>query len=1191
MRCPACDIDNPETARFCSQCGSRLGATCAHCQAPTSPSMRFCMSCGASLPTSEPDEPRPAPPEPPSGAERRRISVLFVDLENFTGLAESLDPEEVRNVQSRYFEVARSVIARYGGTIEKFIGDAVMAVWGAPVAREDDAERAVAAAMTVVDAVGRLGGAAAGRHLSARAAVTTGEAAVTTGATDQGMVAGDLVNVAARLQSRAPVGGVLVDAPTRELASSSPATFTRVRPLSLKGRATKLRAFRASPGRGGASRTTHSGPFVGRARELRELRDLFAAVVRERRSRLVSITGIAGIGKSRLVWELRQRLDAAPEEVAWHAGRAPAYGEDITFVAVAEMVRRRIRVSDDVPAELARRQLHAALEELVRDEGERGWMEPRIGVLLDSDTEAAFERDELFAAWRRFFERVSERTPAVLVFEDLQWADESLLDFIGHLAVWTADHPIMIVALARPELLDRRPSWGAGMGSFTAMRLDRLPDSAMRELLDAAGRDVDGPLIEEILERAGGVPLYAVEVARILTGRRGTGRRGAGAVTSPRDVGAAAIPDSLHGLIAARIDALPVPERNVLLAAALLGRRFRAEALESVVSVDASLLRERLESLVHRELLSVDDELGSPGRGEFEFVQDLVREVAYGTLARGERRRLHLAASRHFESRDQDDLADSLAYHLVAAHRLAPAHADAPRIARRAVAALRRSARGAIRLHLAGRALAQLNQALELNQVPEQRLVLLDEAAKAARAAGNLEAAELHLRELLASLPEDEATGRAARARAQLASVLLTAQRSDTALRELDDALGAIDNLAADAAGVELAAQLARARMLTGDHQASIAWSERAIDAATRLGMDAVVADLLVTRGTARFRNGDEPEGLADLERAVAAASSSGALAVELRGRNNLAWLSVADDPRATFRTARDGYGLAKAMGVGELVVQLADVACAAAVDTGDWEWALTTADDLGRGTLSSEFRFDLAATVATIRALRGDPTPLAELDTMAPADGQIDRQVTAGIIHARAWAAFAAGSFEEAHDLAIHAADGAAGAERAQRWILAARSALWRRDQAGAARAARALDEIAASGRMVRAAQATLAAGLLAMRSRKGALRAYDRAIAAWRALDLPLYLALATLDAGRLLDGDAPDAAEAHATLEKMGAHGLLAAARMPPDVSAKGGRGRSARSPRPSARTAAPTGAGRHRRPAKDHGPPAG
>ena len=1182
MRCPACDVENPKVARYCANCGGRLAATCPHCQAPASLGDRFCGSCGGSVNADGGDAgPDPQASEAGSPAERRRVSVLFVDLENFTALAESLDPEEVRTVQSRYFEVARSLVARYGGTIEKFIGDAVMAVWGAPAAHEDDAERAVRAALEIVDAVGRLGGAASGSTLTARAAVTTGQAAVTLGASGQGMVAGDLVTIAARLQSHAPIGGVLVDAATRELAELA-ATFEPIGPLSLKGRIASLEAFRATrDGRtpAGRGRGPHTGPFVGRERELRELRELFAGVAREGRSRLVSVTGIAGIGKSRLAWELQQQLDALEGEVAWHAGRAPAYGEDITFAAVAEMVRRRIRVTDDVPMELVRRQLAAALAEFVRDDAERRWMEPRLAVLLGRDAGGSFEREELFAAWRRFFERVSDRSPTVLVFEDLQWADPSLLDFIEHVAVWTRDHPILVLALARPELLDRRPSWGAGLGSFTALHLERLPDPAMRRLLVGHAPNTPEPLIGQILERAGGVPLYAVEVVRILAEPR--------AAAHANEV--AAVPDSLHGLIAARIDALPMPERRLLLAAALLGRRFRPEALIAVVAADPVRTRERLDGLVRRELLTFDEERGSPGHGEIAFVQDLVREVAYQTLSRTERRTLHLAAARYLEARLDAGLAESLAHHLVEVHRLAPEHADAAEVALRAVAALRGAARDAMRLHLPDRALEQLEQASTLNELPELRAPLLEETAGAARAAGRLATAEKHLRELARLLADAGMHREAARARAQLASVLLTGQRNESALEELDAALGAIDDIEADASGVELVSQLARARMLVGDNRGGVDWSERALVAARQLRLRPVAADVLVTRGTARFRLGEEAEGMADLRAAIAEAESCAALAVELRARNNLAWLSVADDPRLTHETARQGYALATAMGVGDMAMQLADVACAAAIDTGDWAWAIETAAALEAAGLSEEFRIDLGATIAIIHSIQGRTAPMAAIDALQPPAVGIDRQILAGIQHARAWAAFVAGAFEEAREHAIGAAAGSLGAERAHQWTLATRASLWLRERDAAVAGLRALNELELSGRAIRAASMTLAAGIAALDGDEGAAGAFRLASDAWRALDLPVHLALALLDAGRLLN-DGRALAEASAILRGLQADGLLAVAveEPPSGVSPGSAPRRPERSPPPTGRTGRRKGGGH--RPRRASGRPA-
>ncbi|MBA2266077.1 MAG: AAA family ATPase [Chloroflexi bacterium] len=1191
MRCPACDGENPESARYCASCGGRLATACPHCQAVVGLGVRFCTSCGGSITADTTDgvatENGPDA-EPP--AERRRISVLFVDLENFTALAESLDPEELRIVQSRYFEVARSVVARYGGTIEKFIGDAVMAVWGAPLAHEDDAERAVRAALEIVDAVGRLGGAASGSNLTARAAVATGQAAVTLGAIGQGMVAGDLVNVAARLQARAPVGSVLVDTETRQMAAEA-ASFERAGSLSLKGRTARLAAFHATKGantRPGRRVGSHSGPFVGRDRELRELSELFDGVARERRCRLVSVTGIAGIGKSRLAWELHEHLDGLPQDVAWHAGRAPAYGEDITFAAVAEMVRRRIRVSDNVPPELARRQLAAALGEFVRDDVERSWMEPRLAVLLGGDENETFERYELFAAWRRFFERVSDLSPAVLVFEDLQWAEPSLLEFIEHLASWTRDHPILILGLARPELMERRPAWGAGLGSFTALHLERLPDAAMRGLLTGHAPDVPDPLVRQVLERAGGVPLYAVEVVRILADRRTPGAgRGSSHVPSDAEREMIEIPHSLHGLIAARIDALPAHERRLLLAAAILGRRFRPDAVVAIAGTEPALTRERLDGLLRRELLAINEDGGSPGRGELGFVQDLVREVAYGTLSRSERRALHLGAARYLESHSDDELAASLAHHLVQVHQLAPGHPDAPRIARRAVAALRRAARDAIRLHVPERALGQLEHAMRLNQVPEQRIALLGETAAAARAAGRLDVAERHLREQVAALAEAGMPREEASARAHLASVLLTAQRNEPALAELESALETIEDIGADAASVELAAQLARARMLMGNNQAGFEWAERALDAARRLGIEPVAADILVTRGTARFRLGQEAVGLEDLRAAIVAAEESGAIAVELRARNNLAWLSVADDPRSTLETARQGYELATAMGVGDMAVQLADVACAAAIETGDWAWALETATTLGAGSLPDEFRMDLGASVAIIRSLQGHPQPMAAVDAM-PMPSSTDPQVLAGLLHARAWASFVAGAFDEARRFAMQAAESSLGAERANQWTLATRSSLWLRDPEAAAAGLHELRGLGLSGRAVHAASMTMEAGVVALSGREEARRRYRRAAEAWRELDLPFHLALTLLDAQRLL-GDAGDGGEALAILAALGADGLAAVAISA--VSPAAGPPRPARSRPPSARTAHRTGGGRRRPRATDRRVPPG
>ncbi len=967
---------------------------------------------------------------------------------------------------------------------------------------------------------------------------------MTIGASGQGMVAGDLVNVAARLQSRAPAAGVLVDEATRDLASDA-ATYEAVGTMALKGRSGRIAAFRATP-RSGAddvrSGGAHRGPFIGRDGELRELIGLYESSAREAQCRLVSVTGIAGIGKSRLAWEFGEWIERLPDDVAWHVGHARAYGDAITFAPLAEMVRRRIRVSDLEPPSVARRQLAATMTELVSDEVERAWMEPRIATLLDRDQPDAFERDELFAAWRRFFERVSERTPAVLVFEDLQWADTALLDFIDHLATWAREHPILVVTLARPELLDRRPAWGAGMPRSTSIRLERLADDDMRALLGGRAPDLADGMVEAILARAGGVPLYAVEVVRILAEpeRRGGRRRDERREGRPGAV--VEVPDSLAGLISARIDAVPAAERRLLLSAAVLGSRFRPEELAAISGTDPAVVRERVEALVRRDLLTLDDEIASPGRGGISFVQDLVRDVASRTLGHADRRALHLAAARYLESTDREGASEALARHLVEAHRLAPDHPDALRVARRAVAALRAAARDAQRIHVPDRALGHLETALTLAGSPEERAAVLEEAAAAARAAAQLSQAERFLRELI-ELRRDGPE--AAKARAQLASVLLMAQRNEPALVELESAIAAVDDAESDPAGVELIAQLARARLLVGDEQAGLGWAEQATEAAERLGLGGVAVDAHVTHGTALVVLGEVEVGIEELERAIETARRDGFLSAELRARNNLAWLAVADDPRVTLETARRGFELAQVMGVGDMAVQLGEVACAAALDTGDWEWALATTDELLSAPLPEANRLNLIADAAVIGALAGDRSRLKALDGIEPLPPETDAQVAAGIKTARAWISLVGGRLDEARDLAAAAALESLGADRFHALIVGARASVWAGDREGAAAALSEAEETQLTGRAKEAALETLRAGVAALDGDNDPA-AFERAADGWRRLELPTQLALCLIDAARLVGLRTEELPSVIAELGARGLRGLVPRAR---------------------------------------------
>ncbi|MDQ3992926.1 MAG: AAA family ATPase, partial [Actinomycetota bacterium] len=502
MLCPSCAAENDPGRKFCGECGSPLAQACSACGAANAPSVKFCGECGARLDAAA----SPVPVAEQAVAERRLVSVLFADLVGFTTASEARDAEETRELLSRYFETARTVIERYGGTVEKFIGDAVMAVWGTPVAKEDDAERAVRAALDLVAAVPELDSA-----IRARAGVLTGEAAVTLGSDREGMVAGDLVNTASRIQSAAEPGTVLVGEPTRR-ASEAAIEYADAGSHELKGKADPVqlwRALRVTAGRFGALKSTGlEPPFVGRERELRLVKELFHATADERRAQLVSITGAAGIGKTRLSWEFEKYIDGLAQDVYWHRGRSLSYGEGVAYWALAEMVRMRCAITEDEDPVAAREKLRATIEQHVRDEDERRWVEPRLAHLLGLEEGAPGDEENLFSAWRILFERLAEESPTLLVFEDMQWAGTGLLDFLEYLLDWARGQPIFVLVLARPELAERRPTWGAGKRSLTSLYLDPLPPKAMRDLLAGLVPGLPDNLRDTILARAEGVPLY-----------------------------------------------------------------------------------------------------------------------------------------------------------------------------------------------------------------------------------------------------------------------------------------------------------------------------------------------------------------------------------------------------------------------------------------------------------------------------------------------------------------------------------------------------------------------------------------------------------------------------------------------------------------------------------------------------------
>jgi class 3 adenylate cyclase/tetratricopeptide (TPR) repeat protein len=607
-------------------------------------------------------------------AERRVTSVLFGDLVGFTPLSEARDAEEVRELLSHYFAQCRMIVQRYGGTIEKFIGDAVMAVWGAPIAHEDDAERAVRAGLELTQAIAAMGQDVGAPGLAMRVGIVTGEVAVTIGATAEGLVAGDAVNTAARVQSVADHGHVWVDAMTRTLASVA-ISFEDRGSHALKGKSQPMQLFAAVAviaQRGGDRRINGTeAPLIGRDRELRLVKELFHATVETRRPWLVILDGEPGIGKSRLAWEFEKYLDGLPTNAAWHRGRCLSYGDGVAFWALAEALRPRLGLVETESQDDAAITLDARLAQIVTDKDERDWIRPRIAALMGVGDGTTFAREDLFAAWTALLERVGGDDPVVLVIDDAHYADEGLLDFVDHLLA-TARSGIYVLALARPELLERRPELGGRRTSI--IRLNALDDESMAAVIDALVDGLPESTRSTLVARADGVPLYAVETVRALIDRGSVVERDGHYVLSENealDLESIGAPASLQALVAARLDALAPEERRVVTHASVLGASFTRDGLAYMTHPDtapeAPGLDETLSALQRKEIFLLQQDRFSSEHGQFRFVQSVVRQVAYATQSKRDRKARHLSAADYLTglAPDGGELSVVVAQHLL----------------------------------------------------------------------------------------------------------------------------------------------------------------------------------------------------------------------------------------------------------------------------------------------------------------------------------------------------------------------------------------------------------------------------------------------------------------------------------------------------------------------------------------------
>ena len=878
--------------------------------------------------------------------------MLFCDLVGFTPLSESLDPETVRELLSRYFAVAQTVIGRYGGVVEKFIGDAVMAVWGTPVAAEGDAERAVRAALDLVDAVAELGGDAGAPGLAARAGVVTGEVAVTLGAVGEGMVAGDAVNTAARVQAAAESGSVLTDTATQRLAGSG-IGFAEAGPHRLKGKAEPeqlWRAIRVLSAVGGLQRVDGlEAPLVGRDAELRTVKELFHAAADRKVPRLVLVSGPAGVGKSRLGWEFEKYIDGLAGEVWWHRGRCLSYGDGVAFWALAGIVRQRLGIAEEDPTDTAVAKLAAGLDRFVPDPGERAYVGLRLGRLLGvtypGDTGSPLNREELFAGWRLFFERLAAELPVVLLVEDAQYADAGLLEFLDHLIDWSRDLPVYVLVFARAELHQGRPGFGTGRNRIT-LALDPLDPASMDQLVEALVPGMPSGARSAVTTQAQGIPLFAVETVRALIDRDIVQPSG-GVYRLVGDVGELAVPDSLHALLAARLDALDPRVRQLVTDAAVLGASFPAEALIAVSGCAEPDVRRALAELVRREVLTVSADPLSPERGSYQFAQQMLSQVAYDTLSRRDRKSRHLKVAAHLRAAfpgDGEEITDIIARHYLDALQSAPDDSDSAEIRGQAITTLIRAAERAQRTGAPGLAAVSYASAAELTSSdihgkhPGSGL-LWERAAEAAVNNASWATAIEHAQRAHAYYLQQDQARAAARAQATTGQALLLWGRLAEAREQLTTAVEVL-RADSDTDMVRALEELSVVEVFAGSPDA-----DRLTAEALALGQDLDVdtdqlAGLFLTRAMYLSSAGRRPQAGAYIRESVRLATQVGDNFRLGRALLNMSDILTVTDPVAGAEAARTAAERLRLTGARDYLAFAVTNLAQALMMLGDWDGA-----------------------------------------------------------------------------------------------------------------------------------------------------------------------------------------------------------------------------------------------------------
>ena len=909
--CPTCGTENPDAARFCNACGAAL-------------------SDGAST----------------QSEERKNVSVLFCDLVGFTAASEQADPEDVRARLRPYHASLRHELERYGGTVEKFIGDAVMAVFGAPVAHEDDPERAVRAGLRIIEAIGELNAREPELKLQVRVGINTGGAVVALQARPEqgeGIVAGDVVNTAARIQAAAPVMEVAVSEETFRQTERI-VTYEPLAPVEVKGKTAPLRIYRAVEARArfGADLVRDQETlFVGREVEKTLLQGLFDRCARDSTVELVTLVGEPGVGKSRLCGELFRYTDERPELISWRQGRCLPYGEGITFWALGELVKSHAGIFEsDSPAAVA-----AKLDDALPEIEERDWLKARLLPLLGIDSGQSESREESFAAWRRFVESIASEGPSVVVIEDLHWADPPLLEFLSYFAEWAQGVPLLLVCTARPELFEKHGSWGARTRNAHTINLSPLSEHETSELVHGLlEQSVSEQVRQTILERAGGNPLYAEEFVRLVADR-GLGETDEGI----------AFPDSVQALIAARLDTLSPERKGLLQDAAVVGKVFWSGALAAMGDLDQREVELALHELSRRELVRPARRSTMEGENEYAFWHILVRDVAYAQIPRAARARKHRAAAEWTEAKAPErveDLADVLAYHYEEALELARA-ADDTRLAQEVLPAARRM------LELAGDRAASLD--LPKAESFYRRAVALHDPDDAAQAPLLLKASQNGAGLSIARAEEDAARAAAlfmeagdelGAAEAHLELSRFGSYKGSDA-EESEHSERARQLVERHPPGRVFANYLGRkagADMMKGRAAECIASSDAAIAMAEQFGLDELVARSLQFRGVARTELGDA-DGLDDLRESIERLKGARALVVGI-GHLNLAdatWMSVG--AREGLELHQSTQAFCESRGLRGSFWWSKSESTWMLFDLGRWDELLATVDEVARST------------------------------------------------------------------------------------------------------------------------------------------------------------------------------------------------------------------------------------------------